>query len=95
MASILPVDESFLFLFQRENQVESVAEFLKIWRKFDRDGSGYIDKSELKEFIRSILYQNKPSVLIKNEKLNDYAYVLMTIYDSNNDGRLQFNEMLK
>jgi Ca2+-binding EF-hand superfamily protein len=95
MASILPVDESFLTLFEHENEVESISDFLKIWRKCDRDASGYIDKSELKEFIRSLLIQHKPNLIIKDEKLNDYSYALMTIYDKNHDGRLQFNEMLK
>ncbi|XP_013402486.1 calbindin-32 isoform X3 [Lingula anatina] len=48
LAQILPMEESFLLLFRKDNPLESSAEFMKIWREFDKDASGYIEADELK-----------------------------------------------
>ncbi|KPM03550.1 hypothetical protein QR98_0019830 [Sarcoptes scabiei] len=50
MAQLLPLDESFLLLFRFDNPLESSVEFMKIWREYDTDGSGFIEADELKIF---------------------------------------------
>lgn len=47
MAQILPTDENFLVLFHRDNPLESSVEFMRVWREFDKDCSGYIEADEL------------------------------------------------
>lgn len=48
MAQILPTDEHFLLLFRKNNPLSSSVEFMKVWRQFDKDCSGYIEADELK-----------------------------------------------
>uniref|UniRef100_A0AAR2LK26 Secretagogin n=1 Tax=Pygocentrus nattereri TaxID=42514 RepID=A0AAR2LK26_PYGNA len=45
---ILPEDENFLLIFRREAPLDNSVEFMKIWRKYDADSSGYISAAELK-----------------------------------------------
>ena len=48
MAAILPTDENFLLLFRRDNPLDSSVEFMRVWREFDKDCSGFIEADELK-----------------------------------------------
>ncbi|OQR78475.1 calbindin-32-like, partial [Tropilaelaps mercedesae] len=48
LAQLLPLEEGFLLLFRFDNPLESSVEFMKIWRDYDTDGSGYIEADELK-----------------------------------------------
>uniref|UniRef100_A0A665T709 Secretagogin-like n=1 Tax=Echeneis naucrates TaxID=173247 RepID=A0A665T709_ECHNA len=45
---ILPEDENFLLVFRREAPLDNSVDFMKIWRKYDVDCSGYISAQELK-----------------------------------------------
>jgi Ca2+-binding EF-hand superfamily protein len=76
MAEILPTEESFLFLFRRENLFESSVDFMKVWREFDIDNSGFIESDELKRFLSKIIQANKSNANLNNitdEKLNEYT----------------------
>ncbi|XP_035208744.1 calbindin-32-like, partial [Stegodyphus dumicola] len=48
LAQLLPLEESFLLLFRFDNPLDSSVEFMKIWREYDTDGSGFIEADELK-----------------------------------------------
>ena len=48
MAAILPTDENFLLLFRHNNALESSVEFMRVWREYDKDASGFIEADELK-----------------------------------------------
>lgn len=48
LAQLLPMEENFLLLFRFDNPLESSVEFMKIWREYDSDNSGYIEADELK-----------------------------------------------
>ena len=48
LAEMLPTDENFLLLFRRDNTLDSSVEFMRVWREFDKDRSGYIEADELK-----------------------------------------------
>lgn len=52
LAQLLPMEENFLLLFRFDNPLDSSVEFMKIWREYDSDNSGYIEADELK--VRSV-----------------------------------------
>ncbi|KAM9414575.1 secretagogin-like isoform 2-T2 [Salvelinus alpinus] len=45
---MLPEEENFLLLFRRETPLDNSVEFMRIWRNYDADSSGYISAIELK-----------------------------------------------
>lgn len=52
LAQLLPMEENFLLLFRFDNPLDSSVEFMKIWREYDSDNSGYIEADELKVNIQ-------------------------------------------
>ncbi|KAH9416871.1 Calbindin-32 [Dermatophagoides pteronyssinus] len=94
LAQLLPLDESFLLLFRFDNPLESSVEFMKIWREYDTDGSGFIEADELKNFLKDLLREAKRET-IDEDKLIEYTDTLLQIFDSNKDGKLQLSEMAK
>lgn len=94
LAQLLPLEESFLLLFRFDNPLESSVEFMKIWREYDSDNSGYIEADELKNFLRDLLKEAKKECL-DEDKLVEYTDTLLQIFDSNKDGKLQLSEMAK
>lgn len=57
LAQLLPMEENFLLLFRFDNPLESSVEFMKIWREYDSDNSGYIEADELKVCINLSSYK--------------------------------------
>ncbi|XP_023210453.1 calbindin-32-like [Centruroides sculpturatus] len=94
LAQLLPLEESFLLLFRFDNPLESSVEFMKIWREYDTDGSGFIEADELKNFLKDLLKEAKKES-IEEDKLIEYTDTLLNIFDSNKDGKLQLSEMAK
>lgn len=94
LAEILPTDENFLLLFRKDNPLESSVEFMKVWKQFDTDSSGYIEAEELKQFIKTLLTKRHGTNLTE-EKLTEYTITILQIFDTNKDGKLQFSEMTK
>ncbi|XP_009957350.1 PREDICTED: secretagogin-like, partial [Leptosomus discolor] len=69
---ILPDDENFLLLFRRETPLDNSVEFMRIWRSYDADSSGFISAGELKDFLRDLFLQhNKPVAEVKLEEYTD------------------------
>ncbi|XP_048415385.1 secretagogin isoform X2 [Stegostoma tigrinum] len=66
---ILPEDENFLLLFRRETPLDNSVDFMRIWRKYDEDSSGYISATELR---MKFFDKNKDGRL----DLNDLARIL-------------------
>lgn len=93
MAELLPLEESFLLLFRRDNPLESSVEFMRIWKQFDKDNSGYIDGDELKAFLDYMLKENETSV--PPDKLAEYTETILNLFDKNGDGKLQLSEMAR
>ncbi|OON21916.1 EF hand [Opisthorchis viverrini] len=73
LAKILPTEENFLVLFHQDNPLESSVEFMRIWKQFDKDRSGFIEADELKEFLRHLLKKAKPNEEIDEAKLQEYT----------------------
>lgn len=92
LAQLLPLEESFLLLFRFDNPLDSSVEFMKIWREYDSDNSGYIEADELKNFLRDLLKEAKKET-VDEDKLVEYTDTLLQIFDSNKDGKLQLSEM--
>ncbi|XP_022193257.2 calbindin-32 isoform X2 [Nilaparvata lugens] len=95
LAQLLPMEENFLLLFRFDNPLESSVEFMKIWREYDTDGSGYIEADELKNFLRDLLKEAKRINDVTEDKLIEYTDTMLQVFDSNKDGRLQLSEMAK
>jgi Ca2+-binding EF-hand superfamily protein len=93
LARILPTEESFLLLFRRENPLESSADFMQIWKRFDKDRSGFIETNELEDFLRHMLQDAK--VDVSPEKLSEYTASALKLFDQNGDGKLQLSEMAR
>ncbi|KFU90122.1 Secretagogin, partial [Chaetura pelagica] len=69
---ILPDDENFLLLFRRETPLDNSVEFMRIWRSYDADSSGFISAGELKDFLRDLFLQhNKTITEVKLEEYTD------------------------
>ncbi|XP_072535077.1 secretagogin-like [Salminus brasiliensis] len=90
---ILPEDENFLLVFRREAPLDNSVEFMKIWRKYDADCSGYISAAELKNFLQDLFQHHKKGV--PSNKLEEYTDAMMNIFDKNKDGRLDLNDLAR
>ncbi|XP_052431028.1 secretagogin [Carassius gibelio] len=90
---ILPEDENFLLIFRREAPLDNSVEFMKIWRNYDADSSGYISAVELKGFLKDLFLHHKKN--ISSRKLDEYTNTMMSIFDKNKDGRLDLNDLAR
>ncbi|KAK7601229.1 hypothetical protein V9T40_008670 [Parthenolecanium corni] len=95
LAQLLPMEENFLLLFRFDNPLDSSVEFMKIWREYDTDGSGYIEADELKNFLRDLLKEAKKINDVSEDKLIEYTDTMLQVFDANRDGKLQLSEMAK
>ncbi|XP_055988479.1 secretagogin [Sorex fumeus] len=89
----LSEDENFLLVFRRETPLDSSVEFMQIWRKYDADSSGFISAAELCNFLRDLFLHHKK--VVSETKLEEYTGTMMKIFDKNNDGRLDLNDMAR
>ncbi|XP_076611086.1 secretagogin-like [Chaetodon auriga] len=90
---MLPEEENFLLLFRRETPLDNSVEFMRIWRKYDSDSSGYISATELKGFLQDLFLQHRKS--ITPNKLQEYTDSMMKMFDKNKDGRLDLNDLAR
>ncbi|XP_068090759.1 secretagogin isoform X2 [Hyperolius riggenbachi] len=90
---ILPEDENFLLLFRRETPLDNSVEFMRIWRTYDEDSSGFISAVELRNFLQDLFVQHKKQMT--PDKLDEYTDTIMKLFDKNKDGRLDLNDLAK
>jgi len=95
LAQLLPMEENFLLLFRFDNPLDSSVEFMKLWKQYDNDNSGYIEADELKNFLRDLLREAKKSQEVSEDDLIQYTDTMLQVFDSNKDGKLQLSEMAK
>lgn len=95
LAQILPTEETFLLLFRRDNPLDSSVEFMKVWKEYDKDRSGYIEADELKTFLYDLLKRSKRQVDVTEEQMITYTDTVLKLFDRNGDGKLQFSELAK
>ncbi|KAL1254846.1 hypothetical protein QQF64_012907, partial [Cirrhinus molitorella] len=92
-AVLLPEQENFLLLFRRETPLDNSVEFMRIWRCYDTDSSGYISAAELKSFLRDLFHQHNKQ--ITTARLEEYTDTMMKMFDKNQDGRLDLNDLAR
>jgi len=95
LAQLLPMEENFLLLFRFDNPLESSVEFMKIWKTYDTDHSGFIEADELKNFLKDILKGASKSQEVSEDTLIEYTDTMLNVFDTNKDGKLQLSEMAK
>ncbi|KAL1784054.1 secretagogin [Sigmodon hispidus] len=89
----LSEDEHFLLFFRLETPLDNSVEFMKIWRKYDADSSGFISATELCNFLRDLFLHHKKA--ISEADLEEYTSTMMNIFDKNKDGRLDLNDLAR
>ncbi|CAL8307167.1 unnamed protein product [Arctogadus glacialis] len=92
-AILLPAEESFLFGFRRVAPLDDSVKFMRIWRNYDADSSGFISAAQLKGFLRDLLLHHRHSVT--PGELEEYTGTMVKIFDPNGDGRLDLNDMAR
>ncbi|KAK3526356.1 hypothetical protein QTP70_024637, partial [Hemibagrus guttatus] len=58
----LSEEENFLLLFRRDTPLDNSVEFMRIWRRYDADSSGFISAVELKSFLEDLFEQHNKSI---------------------------------
>ncbi|XP_070248362.1 calbindin isoform X2 [Myotis yumanensis] len=66
---------------------------VETWRKYDTDHSGFIETEELKNFLKDLL--EKANKAVDDAKLAEYTDLMLKLFDSNNDGKLELTEMAR
>ena len=56
LAAMLPIEENLLLKFTHKQKL-STNQFLKIFYKYDTDGNGNLDATELRGFVWDLLHQ--------------------------------------
>ncbi|XP_041453883.1 secretagogin-like [Lytechinus variegatus] len=92
LADLLPTDENFLLIFRKNENITDSRALLKLWKKYDTNSSGFIERSQLKSFIRDLCSGKKE---VDDKKLDEYAAATLKLCDRNNDGRLGLREMTR
>ncbi|NWU00302.1 SEGN protein, partial [Urocynchramus pylzowi] len=82
---ILPDDENFLLLFRRETPLDNSVEFMRIWRSYDADSSGFISAGELKDFLRDLFLQHNK--MVAEVKLEEYTNAMLLSGHSNSQSK--------
>ncbi|KAA3677384.1 uncharacterized protein DEA37_0009451 [Paragonimus westermani] len=78
MAQLLPTDEEFILLFQRDTKLSSSVDFMKVWKEFDKDHSGYIEADELKDFLTLLIGQSTTADEDFEETIMEYTDSIIT-----------------
>ncbi|XP_022082375.1 calbindin-32-like [Acanthaster planci] len=91
LAEILNQEENFKLILRTQDAKRSRKDFDEIWCKYDSDQNGYIDSAELKLFLRDLLPDSK----VCDASLDKYAAALLKMLDSNDDKKLERQEMEK
>ncbi|CAL8100900.1 unnamed protein product [Calicophoron daubneyi] len=93
LAEILPVEETFFAIFHHETPLESSAKFMQVWKRFDKNRSGYIDTDEIRCFLEDLLHS--ANVPASDEQIQYYVRAILDIFDQNKDGKLGLSEMAR
>jgi len=72
----------------------TAAQFLDIWQHFDSDGNGYIEGTELEQFLQELEVARRgagadKTQAISKEKLKEF----MANFDKNSDGKIEMSEL--
>ncbi|GAV08969.1 hypothetical protein RvY_18583-2 [Ramazzottius varieornatus] len=96
MAKLLPVELGIFVLFRAESRAKTAVEFMDIWKRYDKDLSGFIDASEFALLLKDLLRTgSSPVEPVDLSKARDYAEAFLPFFDINHDGKLGLNELAR
>ncbi|ESN98647.1 hypothetical protein HELRODRAFT_162085 [Helobdella robusta] len=81
---------NFLGKYALTNKVNSV-DFIKIWSHYDSDGSGYLERRELDNFLVDFISSRHGKELTE-EELDGLRNKVMMTADVNRDGKIELGE---
>uniref|UniRef100_A0A8K9V6S6 Secretagogin n=1 Tax=Oncorhynchus mykiss TaxID=8022 RepID=A0A8K9V6S6_ONCMY len=85
---MLPEEENFLLLFHRETPLDNSVEFMRVRSKCFGPKTFNING-----FLQDLFLQHKKT--ISPNKLEEYTNTMMEMFDKNNDGRLDLNDLAR
>ncbi|GAV02108.1 hypothetical protein RvY_12712 [Ramazzottius varieornatus] len=92
MLGLLSDEESFYGSFRTEfDQQLSGQNYMKVWKKYDRDLSGFLERGEIKNFLRDLSQQSGKE--LNDKQLEHYTQQCVDLFDANNDGKLSMGEL--
>ncbi|CAH3129941.1 unnamed protein product [Porites lobata] len=80
----------FVTKFHGKAQLTST-EFMAVFRKYDKDGNGYIEARELDPFLQELFEARYHG--LAHDKVREMRELILERYDKNFDGRLEINEL--
>lgn len=89
---ILSPEESFYASFRTEFADQlSGHNYMKVWKKYDRDLSGYLERNEIKNFLQDLSQESGKK--LGEQRLEQYTQQCVDLFDANNDGKLSMGEL--
>ncbi|CAB3993570.1 calretinin-like [Paramuricea clavata] len=76
------------------NKILSSAEFVSLFKKYDKDGNGLIETSELDSFLSDLCEELGDENQLKCD-IKELKSLVLSKYDVNADGKLSMEEMSK
>ncbi|XP_046843645.1 calretinin-like [Xenia sp. Carnegie-2017] len=76
------------------NKILTSAEFVTLFKKYDKDGNGFIEAGELDSFLRDLCSELGSENELKCG-IKELKELVLTKYDVNSDGKLSMDEMSK
>ncbi|XP_062848349.1 secretagogin-like [Trichomycterus rosablanca] len=77
----------------RKTSADGQLQIQQIWRRYDADSSGFISAVELKSFLEDLFQQHNKHITL--DRLEQYTHVMMKMFDKNQDGRLDLNDLAR
>jgi len=84
---------NYLSKFAEGKQLNSI-DLIKIWTTYDKDGSGYLEKKELDNFLKDLMSSrmSEKEGPITEEMLNNCRTSVLEQIDINKDGKVELGE---
>nr|XP_002127141.1 secretagogin-like [Ciona intestinalis] len=91
---LLPEDEEFLLFFRRRIPLNSSVTFMQIWRRYDKNRSGFLNKAELRNFVSDYITASGCES-VTADQVDEYTSSIMALFDLNSDGLLTLQDMAR
>ncbi|XP_034017565.1 calretinin-like [Thalassophryne amazonica] len=74
----------------------TASQFIELWKRYDEDGNGYIEGTELENFIKELETKRQGAdVDISQATFKDKMKEFMAKFDKNADGRIEMSELVQ